>query len=66
MEDWESWSWGSRALAAALMSSRSSRKEVLRRFLGAAVAERVDFAEVGEKQGKRNRWRALILVMVFG
>lgn len=62
-EDCESWSRGSWVLeAAASMSSRSSRREVLRRFL--VPAEWVVFL-VGEKQGMINRRRASILVMVL-
>ena len=45
--------------------SKSSRSEVLRRFLGAAEAAVAVVAVGGKKQGRKNRRRASILAMVL-
>lgn len=47
-----------------LLSSRSSRREVLRRFLGAAAGGGLGEVRVWVKQGRRKRRRALAFVMI--
>lgn len=47
-------------------SLRSSLKEVLSRFLRGVVCAVEEVVEVGKRQGRKNRRRASILVIVTG
>lgn len=59
----ESWAWVGSSLTVAVVVSRSSRSEVLRRFLGTVEEAAAVAAVGGKKQGRRNRRRASILAI---